>query len=108
MVAAGYWTWHHPTPALPGLPGIPITNYAGWLAAAAVLMAVFELTAGRAAATRAAGPGSDAVPLALYFWTYGSSVLAHAALLDLPGSALWGGVVMGSIVVPLAVQLARR
>ena len=33
--------------------------------------------------------------LALWFWTYASSVLAHAVFLDLPGSALWGGVVHG-------------
>lgn len=108
MVDAGYWTWHHPTHALPGLPGIPITNYAGWLLTAALLMTVFELTAGHRAAAEPRSRRRDAVPLSVYFWTYCSSVLAHAAFLHLPGSALWGGVVMGSIVVPLAVQLARR
>ncbi len=34
MVDAGYWTWDNPTPALPGIPGIPLTNYAGWLGTA--------------------------------------------------------------------------
>ncbi|HEU5110781.1 MAG TPA: carotenoid biosynthesis protein, partial [Micromonosporaceae bacterium] len=31
MVAEGYWRWESPTPALPGVPGIPIGNYLGWL-----------------------------------------------------------------------------
>ena len=29
MVAAGHWTWLDPDPALPGVPGVPLTNYAG-------------------------------------------------------------------------------
>jgi putative membrane protein len=107
MVAAGYWSWRHPTPALPGLPGVPLTNYAGWLLTATILMAAFERAAGRSART-SRPVGADAVPLALYLWTYGSSVLAHAAFLGLPGSALWGGAGMGLIAVPLAVRLARR
>ena len=43
--------------------------------------------------------------LALWFWTYASSVLAHAVFLDLPASAAWGGAVMGAAVIPLAVRL---
>jgi putative membrane protein len=45
---------------------------------------------------------------ALYLWTYVSSVLAHTAFLDLPASALWGGLGMGALALPLAVRLARR
>jgi putative membrane protein len=104
MVAEGHWTWRHPSPALPGVPGVPLSNYAGWLLAALVLMAAFEALAGRAAAR----PGRDAVPLALYLWTYCSSVLAHAWFFGLPGSAVWGGVGMGLVAVPLAVTLLRR
>src|SRR5207248_417326 len=37
MVAAGYWTWHDPRPALPGVPGVPISNYVGWFVVATVL-----------------------------------------------------------------------
>jgi uncharacterized membrane protein len=102
MVAEGHWTWLHPTPALPGVPGVPLTNYAGWLLTATVLMAAFEALA-------SAGKGSrDAVPLALYLWMYGSSVLAHAAFFALPGSALWGGLGMGLVAVPLAISLRSR
>jgi uncharacterized membrane protein len=103
MVAAGHWVWRHPEPALPGVAGVPLTNYAGWLVAALAMAAAFEMLAGPSAA----GRGRDAVPLALYLWTYGSSVLAHAAFFGLPGSALSGGAGMGLVAVPLAVALAR-
>ncbi|MEV4704819.1 carotenoid biosynthesis protein [Actinoplanes sp. NPDC049316] len=105
MVAEGYWVWQSPTPTLPGVPGIPIGNYLGWLGFALVLMAVL------AAATGPAGGralGGDAPMIALWLWTYASSVLAHAVFLGLPWSALWGGVLMGAVVLPLLPALRRR
>jgi uncharacterized membrane protein len=105
MVGEGYWRWLDPTPALPGVPGIPIGNYLGWLGFALLLMTALSLAGG----PRIGSPRDDDKPaLALWFWTYASSVLAHAVFLDLPASALWGGVVMGAVVVPLAVVSARR
>jgi putative membrane protein len=102
MVAEGYWTWRDPRPALPGVPGIPVGNYLGWLGFAVLLMAVLSAVPG------ANRPGEDAPMLALWFWTYASSVLACAVFLGLPAAAAWGGVVMGAVVVPLAVRAARR
>ncbi|WP_407651413.1 carotenoid biosynthesis protein [Actinoplanes sandaracinus] len=104
MVAEGYWLWRDPVPALPGVPGIPIGNYLGWLGFALLLMAALSAAAGRAA--RAPGPG-DAPMLALWLWTYASSVLAHAVFLGLPASAAWGGVLMGAAVLPLLPRLRR-
>jgi uncharacterized membrane protein len=104
MVAEGYWSWHAPTPALPGVPGIPIGNYLGWLGFAVLLMAALSAAAGPRAAI--ADP-QDRPVLALWFWTYASSVLAHAVFLGLPWSALWGGLGMGAVVLPLAVRLRR-
>jgi uncharacterized membrane protein len=103
MVAEGYWTWRSPTPALPGVPGIPIGNYLGWAGFAVLLMAVLAY-----ASKTSAGVASDAPMLALWFWTYASSVLAHAVFLGLPASAAWGGVIMGAVVLPLAVKLGRQ
>jgi uncharacterized membrane protein len=104
MVAERYWTWRSPTPALPGVPGIPIGDYLGWLGFALLLMAVLAVAAG----PRAAIPDAQDRPmLALWFWTYASSVLAHAAFLGLPWSALWGGVIMGAVVIPLAAKPSR-
>jgi len=95
MVAEGYWHWSHPHPALPGVPGVPLTNYVGWLVVATLLM----IPLARLAPDRRA----DAPMLALYLWMYGSSVLAHAAFLHLPASAAWGALGMGLVAVPLAV-----
>jgi putative membrane protein len=94
MVAAGHWTWDDPTPALPGIPGVPLTNYAGWLLVSLVMMALLEavLPPGR--------DGAEAVPGALLAWTWAGSTLANAVFFDRPGVAIWGGVLMGLFVVP--------
>jgi putative membrane protein len=101
MVAAGYWRWSVGGSVLPGVPGVPLTNYAGWLAVAVVMMAVLMWTA-----PYRGGP-DDAPMYGLYLWTYYSSVLAHAVFLDLPGSAVWGGVAMGAVAIPLTAALTR-
>lgn len=102
MVAEGHWAWRDVTPALPGLPGIPISNYLGWLLFAVLVMTALRPLAGTAVTTT---DSRDAPMLALYLWTYFSSVLAHAVFLDLPASAGWGSAVMGLTAVPLAVTL---
>jgi uncharacterized membrane protein len=104
MVTEGYWSWRSPRPALPGVPGIPIGNYLGWLGFALVLMAALSTAAGPSADMANA---QDRPVLTLWFWTYASSVLAHAVFLGLPWSALWGGLGLGSVVLPLAVRLRR-
>jgi uncharacterized membrane protein len=104
MVAEGYWKWRSPTPALPGVPGIPIGNYLGWLGFALLLMTALALAGRR----RIEDPRPDDAPmLALWLWTYASSVLAHAVFLGLPASAAWGGVLMGAVVIPLVPRLVR-
>jgi putative membrane protein len=110
MVAEGYWTWRDPTPALPGVPGVPVSNYLGWLLFAVLLMALLRPAAGPAAgavADEPTGPRSDTAMHALYLWTYASSVLAHAVFLGLPASAAWGAVAMAAVAVPLAAGLLR-
>ena len=97
MVAAHHWTWRHISP---GLQGIPLTNYAGWLAVSVVLMAVLDRLVPR--------PGDDTQPLALYLWTYGSSVLANLSFFGRPAVALTGGLGMGVVALPLAARLSRR
>jgi uncharacterized membrane protein len=96
MVDAGHWTWAHPQPALPLVPGVPLTNYAGWLLVAVVIVGTLHRALPRH--DRPSGPAA-----ALYLWAYGSSVLAHVVFFDRPGSAVVGGLVMG---VP-AVLFAR-
>ncbi|WP_205471807.1 carotenoid biosynthesis protein [Nocardioides sp. SYSU D00038] len=111
MVDLGHWTWADPTPALPGVTGIPLTNFAGWLVVSALVVLLLDLAARRdPAGPRPAGdgPAGDAVPLAAYLWTYFSSVLAHAAFFGRPPVALVGALVMGALAVPLVVVLLRE
>jgi len=100
MVAEGYWSWDHPSP---GLAGVPLTNYAGWLAVAVLMMALFALLA----PGPGAAPGPDAPMYALYLWTYYSSVLAHAVFLGLPTSAVAGALGMGVLALPLTAAVLR-
>ncbi|MEU7975322.1 carotenoid biosynthesis protein [Micromonospora sp. NPDC049089] len=104
MVAEGYWVWRDATPALPGLAGIPVSNYLGWLLFAVLMMSALRPLAGPAAEHT---DRRDHPMLALYLWTYFSSILAHAVFLDLPASALWGAAGMAVTAVPLAVTLLR-
>ncbi|WP_433125986.1 carotenoid biosynthesis protein [Micromonospora sp. CA-240977] len=104
MVAEGYWRWRDATPALPGLAGIPVSNYLGWLLFAVLMMSALRPLAGPAAAHT---DRRDDPMVGLYLWTYFSSILAHAVFLDLPASALWGAAGMSVTAVPLAVTLLR-
>ncbi|WP_211348695.1 carotenoid biosynthesis protein [Nocardioides litoris] len=103
MVDAGHWTWADPTPALPGVEGIPLTNFAGWLLVSLAICAGLDRVVGRTAP----GEARDAVPVAAYLWTYFSSVLAHAAFFGRPSVALVGGLVMALVAIPLAVTEGR-
>jgi uncharacterized membrane protein len=88
MVDAGHWVWLGGGPTL---LGIPLSNFAGWLVTALLMMAVLWPVTPDGA--------DDRVPRLLYLWVYGSSVLAHLAFFGLPGSALVGGLAMGAVVV---------
>lgn len=98
MVGEGYWTWADPTPGLPGVYGVPLTNHLGWLVVALVLMTLFARVED---VHRELPPVLDAVPVALLLWVYVSSVLAHTVFFGLPFAAIWGGVAMGLVVLPL-------
>jgi putative membrane protein len=101
MVAAGHWAWLDPHPGLPLIPGVPLTNYAGWLLVSALLMALLHATM-----PREGGPSGPAATL--YLWVYASSVMGHAVFFGLPGSAVTGAVIMGTVAIPFAVTLWRH
>jgi uncharacterized membrane protein len=104
MVQAGYWTWTHPRPGLPGIDTVPLTNLAGWLLAGVVLMAMLDVLVTRSSVTGAPRIGAAAPLIALGWMTLGGA-LAHAGWLGLPGSAAWGA----ALALPvLAVLLAQH
>ena len=102
MVQAGYWTWEHPRPGLPGIDTVPLTNLAGWLLAGVVLMSLLDLLVARSSVRDAPRIGAAAPLLALGWMTLGGA-LAHAGWLGLPGSAAWGA----GLAVPVLRRPAR-
>lgn len=114
MVDAGHWQWERTTPALPGVEGIPLSNFGGWLLVSLVMMMVLD--AALALTARTTTPGDsvpvtlhvDAVPVTAYLWTYFSSVLAHAVFFGRPPVALTGALLMGVVAIPLAVSVIRE
>jgi len=102
MVAAGHWYWLDPTPTLPGVPGIPVSNFAGWLLVALLMLAALDRVVPDPHA------GDDRLPLALWVWTFLSSTMAAAVFFGRPSVALVGGLLMGLVGVPLLVVLRRH
>ncbi|MFC9895515.1 carotenoid biosynthesis protein [Nocardia sp. NPDC127579] len=104
MVADGQWRWCDTGSGLPGLAGIPWTNYAGWFAVGIVMAGLLTLWERR----RVVRSASIAVPVAVFLWTWLGSALAHAAFLGLPASALYGAAGMGLLGIPLLRRLVRN
>jgi carotene biosynthesis associated membrane protein len=105
MVEAGHWAFRFPEPALPGVPGIPLTNYAGWVLVSVVIVAALDVVLPRRhdrAADRA-----EVVPAALLAWTWLGSGLANAVFFGRPVVAAWGVAGMGLLVGPYLLRLRR-
>jgi putative membrane protein len=92
MVSQKYWTWADAGWSLPGIPGIPLQNYLGWLLAAMALMAMLDRLPRKVA--------TDTVPQVLLAWVYVSNVVGNLVFFGRPGVAVWGGICMGVIVIP--------
>ena len=105
LVQAGYWTWAHPSPGLPGIDTVPLTNLAGWVLAGLVLMTLLEVLVVRTATPPRIGA---AAPLVGLGWMTLGGALAHVGWLDLPGSAAWGALLAVPVLVALAVRRRGR
>ena len=54
-------------------------------------------------------PVADGVPTLMLLWVYCSNVLANAVFFGRPWVALWGGLIMGAVVIPWAwISWTRR
>lgn len=92
MVTEGHWVWTQIGWVLPGIPGIPLQNFLGWLLSAIVLMWLLDFLPRKIA--------PDALPTTMLAWVFASNVLANFVFFDRPGVAIWGLVAMGVVVVP--------
>jgi uncharacterized membrane protein len=99
MVAARHWRWLDASSHLPGVPGVPVSDYLGWLVVSLPMSYLLQRVLART-------DGDDRWPLAFYVWTWASSTLALAAFLHLGAAALWGLLAMGTVAGPLARSLA--
>ena len=93
MVADGRWHWSHPTPSLPGIHTVPLTNLAGWLGVAFVMMLVLCATVPR-------DRGSETMPAVLLFWTFIGSVVGNVFWFGSNAVAVAGGIAMAIVVLP--------
>lgn len=100
MVDDGHWTWAYPTPALPGVPDVPITNYAGWFVVALGMMLVLERVLPRE-------ERDELVPALLLAWTWLGYVLGNLFWFGTASVALVGGVALGLLVLPYSWSLWR-
>lgn len=102
MVDAGHWSWAHPSPHLPGVDAVPLTNFGGWLVVAAAVGTVLVSLA------RPRRRRGDDPMLVAWLWTWASSTLAAAVFFGRPAGAAWGCAAMGVAGVPLLLRLRRR
>ena len=97
MVGDGHWRWASPTPALPGVEGIPLTNFAGWFAVGTLMMLLLTALLPR---DRPFAPSDESVPAVLLGWTWLGYVLGNLFWFGTPSVALVGGAALGLLVVP--------
>ncbi len=102
MVADGHWTWADPETALPGVPGIPLTNFAGWLVVGTLMMLVLVMVLPRDQGHRHA---DESLPATLLVWTWLGYVLGNVFWFGTGSVALVGGVLLGLLVLPYAWSL---
>lgn len=97
MVGDGHWRWADPSPGLPGVEGIPLTNFAGWLAVGTVMMVVLTVLLPRDDPYR---PADEKVPALLLAWTWVGYILGNVFWFGTASVAVVGGIAMGLFVVP--------
>jgi putative membrane protein len=97
MVAAGRWKWEVTGSHVPFTPDIPLSNPFGWLLAGIVIIALLHKVLPR---ERRKEPASLVAVDVLLLWTLFGGFVGNLFFFDRPGLALFGTVIMGSILTP--------
>jgi uncharacterized membrane protein len=93
MVAEGHWIWNTPEPTLPGLTGIPITNFIGWLISTFLLFLILDRLPKRRNV-------SVALPLTIYSWQWLGGTISNLFFLGKPVVALYVFGAMALLAIP--------
>jgi putative membrane protein len=90
MTRVEYWVWHTTTPSLPGISGIPLTNYLGWFLAG-TMMSFIILRFIREQRV------NSFLPKVVFLWTIVGGFILHAIFWRNFTVGLWGAAAMGTI-----------
>lgn len=99
MTEVGYWLWGTTSPSLPGIPGIPLTNYLGWFISGTVMSFILLLL------LRGTKPPRLLAKVVL-LWTIIGGFILHAIFWNNLAVGLWGIVSLG-ILWTLVERLSR-
>ena len=97
MVAAGRWKWEVTGSHVPFTPDIPLSNPFGWLLAGIIIIALLHKVLPR---ERRKEPASLVAVDVLLLWTLFGGFVGNLFFFDRPGLAVFGTVIMGSILTP--------
>lgn len=88
MTASQYWIWSTTSPSLPGIPGIPLTNYLGWFLTGTLMSYIVLTFLQKVTILRT-------LSQLVLMWTIISGFILHAIFWGDIFVGLWGIVSMG-------------
>lgn len=90
MTTSGYWVWNSVSPDLPGIPGIPLTNYLGWLISGTAMSLIILWFIRNTIVNRF-------LSKIVLLWTIFGGFILHAVFWGNLPVGLWGLVTLGAL-----------
>jgi putative membrane protein len=107
-LAHGWWIWADSQPHLPGVPGIPVTNFLGWFIAAGLIQLLLIRVLPEADTVVSPRNGYARVrsltwnvPTWFMVWTWVGGAIAVGWFLHQVAAAAWGAVVLAPAMIAL-------